>query len=248
MDVGTQYCKDNNFQIINIVQEVCSAKDMNKQEKLIELINANENVQIIIHDPSRISRNITDFTKLLNICKNKKITLHFTSDNLITNNNTDIKMVLSSVYDSEIEIENLSKRVKASIEQRKRNKTYLPSIPKYGYVYEKKISNNKNVIIVKKNKQEQQIINLINKMYWGSEINPIYKLLQELTGESHEIIDCVTDDNISRIDHGNMTFVDIANFLNSNLLTRRNRPWNADAISAIINEKNVMKTSANIDL
>jgi DNA invertase Pin-like site-specific DNA recombinase len=248
MEAGTTYCTNKNFKIINIVNEVCSAKDMHKQEKLIELIKSNENINIIIHDPSRISRNIGDFAQLLHICESKKITLHFASDNLITNNSNDIKVVLASVYDSEIEIKTLSKRIKASIERRKRNKTYLPSVPKYGYVYEKKIIsgtiNDKSVNVVKKDEQEQKIINLVNKMYWGDDIKPILLLLEELTGEKQEIINPINpNEQITRIKYGNMTFVDIANFFNAIELSRRNKLWTADAISSIINKKNLMETS-----
>lgn len=238
MEAGTNYCTNNNFKIIDIVNEVCSAKEMHKQEKLIQLINSNYNINIIIYDPSRISRNIGDFGQLLHICESKKIILHFVSDNLITNNSNDIKKILSLVYDSEIEIKTLSKRVKASIERRKKNKTYLPSIPKYGYIYEKKIINDKNVSVVKKNEQEQKIINLINKMYWGDEIQPIQLLLEELTGEKQEVINPTNpNEQITRIEYGNMTFVDISNFFNAIELSRRNRQWTADAISCIINKK-----------
>ncbi len=241
MEASTSYCADNNYKIIDIVHEICSAKEMNKQEKLIQLINSNENINIIIHDPSRLSRNISDFTQLLHICETKKITLHFVSDKLITNNNTDIKTVLSSVYDSEIEIKTLSKRVRASIEQRKRNKTYLPSVPRYGYSYEKKINNDRIIRTVKKNESEQKVIGLINKMYWGSDIKPVENILKELTGETHEIISYSNpEENVKRIEYGNMTFANIARFLNSIELTKRGKPWNPDSVSDIINERNLM--------
>ncbi len=245
MEASTSYCADNNYKIIDIVHEVCSAKEMNKQEKLIQLINSNENIHIIIHDPSRLSRNVSDFTQLLHICETKKITLHFVSDNLITNNNNDIKTVLSSVYDSEIEIKTLSKRVKASIEQRKRNKTYLPSVPRYGYTYFKKIINDKIVRTVLKNEQEQKVIGLINKMYLGSDIKPVQTILKELTGETHEIFNWKNpEEKVSKIEYGNMTFVDIANFLNSIELTKREREWTPDSVSDIINERNLTKFNA----
>lgn len=242
METSTTYCTDNNYKIIDIVHEVCSAKEMCKQEKLVQLINSHENIHIIIHDPSRLSRNISDFTQLLHICESKQITLHFVSDKLITNNNTDIKTILSSVYDSEIEIKTLSKRIKASIAQRKRNKTYLPSIPKYGYTYEKKIYNDKLLRCVRKNEHEQKVINLINKMYWGCDIKQFQSILQELTGESHEIYNWSNpNENVSRIEYGNMTFVDIANFINSIELMRRGKTWTPDSVSDIINERNLIK-------
>lgn len=245
MEASISYCADSNYKIIDIVHEVCSAKEMSQQKKLIELINSNENIHIIIHDPSRLSRNISDFTQLLHICETKKITLHFVSDKLITNNNTDIKTILSSVYDSEIEIKTLSKRVRASIEQRKRNKTYLPSVPRYGYSYEKELNNDRIIRTVKKNESEQKVIGLINKMYWGSNIKPVENILQELTGETHEIFNWINpEEKVSKIEFGNMTFVDIANFLNSIELTKREREWTPDSVSDIINERNLTKFNA----
>lgn len=242
MEASTIYCTENNYKIIDIVHEICSAKEMSNQEKLMQLINSHENVHIVIHDPSRISRNISDFTQLLHICETKKITLHFVSDNLITDNNVDIKKVLSSVYDSEIEIKTLSKRMKASIEQRKRNKTYLPSVPRYGYLYERKIRNEKLIRCVRKNVDEQKIIDLINKMYWGCDIRPIQSILNELTGDNHVIFNPSNpNEKVSRIEYGNMTFVDIANFFNSIELTRRGKKWTPDSISDIVNERNLME-------
>lgn len=246
-DLATIYCNENNYKIIDVVNEVCSAKLMVNQKKLIDIVSSNNDFHLIIYDPSRISRNISDFAQLLQTCETKKITIHFITDNLVTNNNSDIKVVLSSIYDSEIEIKTLSKRVKASIEQRKRKNTYLSSIPKYGYLHEKQINGDKVVKFVKKNEKEQKIINLINKMYLGSQIKDIQELLLSLTGEHHEIFNCKNqDEKITFIEYGNMCFIDIANFLNSIELLRRNTPWTGNSISDIINERNRIDIPKNI--
>ena len=241
-EISKLYCFENNFKILNTINEVCSAKNMDNQSELIHIINTYENIHLIINDPSRVSRNLIDFTQMLQICENKKITLHFVTDNLITNNNTDIKVAISSVYDSEIEIKTLSKRIKKNIEQRKRANTYYPSIAKYGYCYEKKIISDKVVRIPNKNKNEQLVIELINKMYWGSEITQINNLLFLLTNEKHTIYNQKNlDEKIKRIEYGNMAFIDIANFLNSILLLKRDKEWSGSSVSDIINEKNTMK-------
>lgn len=238
-ELSTSYCIENNFKILYTINEVCSAKSMDKQSELIHILNTCENIHLIINDPSRVSRNLIDFTQMLQICDDKKITLHFVTDNLITNNNTDIKVAMSSVYDSEIEIKTLSKRIKKSIEQQKRNNTYCPSVTKFGYYYEKKIVGNKVIRTPNKNKNEQLLIELINKMYWGSKITEINNLLFLLTNENHTIYNKKnSNEKITRIEYGNMTFVDVANFLNSIQLLKRNREWSGSSISCIINEKN----------
>ena len=89
----------------------------------------------------------------------------------------DIKKILSSIYDGELEIKTLSKRIKKSIEYRKRNNTYLSSIPKYGLQYNKYLVNNNISRNVTKNNYEQLIITFINKLYWGSDMKSINYLL-----------------------------------------------------------------------
>ena len=64
-NLGKQYCTQNNFKINSVINEVCSAKSIDKQNELINIINDNDNIHLIIYEPTRISRNISDFTQLL---------------------------------------------------------------------------------------------------------------------------------------------------------------------------------------
>jgi DNA invertase Pin-like site-specific DNA recombinase len=236
-EISKLYCNKNKYNIICSVNEICSAKIITNQKKLLDIIDNNCNINLIICDPTRISRNLTDFTQLLTLCEQKNIIIHFVSDNLITNNTNDIKIILSSVYTGELEIKTLSKRIKRSIEHRKRNKTYLSSTPKYGLQYEKQFINNKINKIVKKNYIEQLIITCINKLYWGSDIKSINEILFTLTNVTHEIYDKNNENTIiDKIEYGNMTFVDIANFLNSNNIFRRTKLWSGNSISNLIKD------------
>ena len=244
INAGTNYCTTNNFKMIEIINEVCSAKEMTHQSQLINAINSNHNVNLIVYEPSRLSRNISDFTQLLHICQDKNITIHFVADGLVTTNNNDVKIILSAVYDGETEIKTLSKRVKASVEQRKKNKTYLPSISKYGYAYVKSIVGNKIIKSICKENYEQKVIELINMMYWGCTIKSAEVLIKQLTDKPHKICDWSNpDEQVTKIAHGNMRFIDIAEFLNSIELFRRGKPWNANSISDIINGRNLMEVS-----
>jgi DNA invertase Pin-like site-specific DNA recombinase len=237
-EISKLYCNENKYMVLNCVNEVCSAKTLVNQKKLLDIINTNTNIHLIINDPSRISRNLTDFTQLLSRCEQKNITIHFVSDKLTTNNTNDTKIILSSIYDAEIEIKTLSKRIKKSIVQRKRNKTYLPSIPKYGFQYESHIINNKFSKKITKHGFEQLIITFINKLYWGSDIKSINDLLFTLTNVKHEIINEKNEyENVTKIDYGNMKFTDIANFLNSNNIFRRDKKWSGNSISELIIDK-----------
>ncbi len=240
-EISKIYCIKKKYKVLSCTIEVCSAKTIGNQEKLLDIINKNSSVHLIICEPSRISRNLTDFTQLLTLCEQKNITIHFVSDNLITNNTNDIKIILSSIYDGELEIKTLSKRIKRSIERRKRNKTYLSSTPKYGLQYNKHLVNNKINKIVAKNHFEQLIITFINKLYWGSDIKSINDMLFTLTNATHKIYNKKNEnENIEKIEYGNMTFADIADFLNSNNILRRTKLWSGNSISNIIKDSNLI--------
>lgn len=76
-------------------------------------------------------------------------------------------------------------------------------------------------------------------MYWGCDIKTIQNVLQELTGKFHEIFTPTNpDEKVSHIEYGNMTFANIARFLNSIELTKRGKLWSSNSVSKIINKKN----------
>jgi len=237
-DISNIYCIKNQYNIKCCVNEVCSAKTIANQKNLLDIINKNNNIHLIICEPTRISRNLSEFTQLLKLCEQKNITIHFVADNLITNNTNDIKKILSSIYDGEIEIKTLSKRIKKSIEHRKKNNTYLSSIPKYGLQYNKYLVNNNISRNVTKNNYEQLIMKFINKLYWGSDMKSINYLLFMITNITHEIYNTKNEnENIEKVEYGNMSCVDIANFLNSNNIFRRSKLWTRNSISTIVKQK-----------
>ena len=236
------YCLENNFNMIGQVYEVVSARFINKQVKLQEIIDNYNNIHLIIYDPTRLSRNMKDYINFMEKCKAKDIIIHFVQDNLISNNNSDIKKIITSVFDGEIESHNLGLRVKRSIQHRKKLGIFYPSITKYGYMYKTKTVNGNIKKIINQDIKEQKIIKLVQKLYYGTDITSVKKLLFDITNIKHKIID--TNDNSEQtqpIEYGNMCFVDITNFLNSNSILKRNKNWNSQAISQLIksNELNV---------
>jgi DNA invertase Pin-like site-specific DNA recombinase len=223
------YCKLLNFNVVDRIEEVCSSTSMSKQIKLNDIIMNNSNINLVIHEPSRLSRNIKDFTCLLDKCNEKNIILHFVQNNIVSNNSQDIKKIISKVYDAEIESKTLSNRIKQSVCYRKKMKTYLPPIPSFGYMIQ-----NKKLIL---NKTEQDIITLINKLFWGSDTCSINKLLSDLTGNDEKIYDLYDNNVISEVQHGNMRIIDIVFFLNNLGITFRGRNWYGNSVSKLIKEK-----------
>ena len=220
------YCKKLKLDIKNNIEEVCSAVSMLKQCKLNDIIINNHNIHLIILEPSRLSRNIKDFTALLEKCEQNKITLHFAQPNIVSNNTQDIKNIISSVFDAEVESKTLGKRIKTSIQYRKRMKTFIPSVPSFGFI-------NKNKKLCECEK-EQDIIKLINKLFWGSDTHSINELLFKITGVQDEICDLNDSDQVLEIKFGNMRIIDIVKFLNNLDISSRNRLWNSNSISKLI--------------
>lgn len=220
------YCEKNNYKIIKTYAEVSTATDINKQKKLLEIVNY-KNINLVILEPSRFSRNLTHFIEILNKCKKNNIILHFVHDELISTSNYDMKIILSKILDSQNESEVIGTRIKRSVNYRKINKVYYPSISKYGYKYNK---NNKKLEM---NDYEQNIITLIKKLYHGSNFLKLEKLLLQITNKKHEL--CFND-NETRLKYGNMWYKDISNFLNSISILRRNKKWSPISVSRIINK------------
>ena len=230
-----EYCTNNGFNIIGEYNEVTSARFMENQTMLHDIIEQHENFNLVVYEPTRLSRNINYFTNLVNQCKQKNIIICFVEKDWISTNNTDFKSILSSVYDGQIESENISNRIKRAIQYKKINNTYLPSIPTFGYNYERKIVNNKIVKNKVINEQEQKIILLVNKLYYGSDVKEVNQLLTEITNQPQELIDLNDDENsLTLIEEGNLKFVDIAELLNSLSIMRRGNQWNANSVSKLV--------------
>jgi DNA invertase Pin-like site-specific DNA recombinase len=230
-----KYCFENNLDIISTVRESVSAREINKQTQLQQIIQSNQNINLIINEPTRFSRNMKDAVNLMDQCKNKKIIIHFVQDNLVSNNNSDIKKIVSGVFDGEIESNTLGLRMKRSIAHRKKLGIYQPAIAKYGYMYDYKYSNGKQRRILKQNMEEQQIINLINKLYYGSNISQVESLLVRITKRKHDLYNPNDiNEDVDKIEYGNFKFTDIANFLNSIPIYKRNKLWSGQSISKLI--------------
>jgi DNA invertase Pin-like site-specific DNA recombinase len=220
------YCKLNKFNIVECVQEACSATLMSKQSKLNDLVLNNNNFHLVVLEPSRLCRNIKDFTYFLDKCEQSKITLHFVQSITISNNSQDIKKMISQVYDAEQESKTLGLRIKRSIHHRKRMKTYIPPIPSFGYMVQDKT--------LCPHEKEQDVITLINKLYWGSDTASINDLLFKLTGNHDEICGLFDDHEISEVKYGNMKIIDIVYFLNNLDITFRGRKWYGQSVSKLI--------------
>jgi len=229
------YCFDNNFDIIEILFETTSAKNITNQKVLKNILERHSNIHLVVNDASRFSRNFKDAVVVLDTMMKKNIILHCAEKNLVCSNNMDFKNIVSDFKDAEIEIQNLSKRIRRTIQFKKSNKTFLPSVPKYGTKYIKMIEGAKIKVKIENDPIEQKIISLINLMYYGSPSLEIEKLLKDITGnKSHRLYDYVNENEINEVKYGNFRKIDIANFLNYINIFKRGRKWSSSMISHIL--------------
>jgi DNA invertase Pin-like site-specific DNA recombinase len=79
-----QYCDQNKLKIISMSSEMCSATKSANQKALLKLVDEFKNINLIVYDASRFSRNILEGIILLNKCREKNIIVHNVKDNYST--------------------------------------------------------------------------------------------------------------------------------------------------------------------
>jgi len=128
-----KYCKKYNFDIVKSYKEIYSARIINKQSILIDIINNYDNINLIIYEPTRLSRNLKDFINILDEIKKKNIIIHFVDNELVSTNSLDMKEILNKVYDGEMESNLISKRVKNILSYKNRIDKKIISLVKKLY-------------------------------------------------------------------------------------------------------------------
>ena len=236
-----EYCTKKNFKIIKEYSESVSAKNISKQTELNKIVEENYDIQLVVLDASRLTRNMTDFINFLNKCKQKQIVIHFAQDNLESSNMHDIKKMISNVIDSETELKNLSERIIRSIQHRKQTGTYFPTKIQYGYML-KELKNSKFKKIICPNDNEKKIIKLIKEMRSGVSLMMLDDSIEKITGIK-EYMKSYFPSNYLNDDEFNYTMSDekyvfnlkeIAFHLNNMKITNRNKIWNNRMISHIV--------------
>jgi DNA invertase Pin-like site-specific DNA recombinase len=233
-DINRQYCIENHLIVQDEIFETASAFDsIQKQIKLINIINNKFNINIICYEPTRFSRNIKNTGEWFEIMEKNNINLICTNPLLISNNIVDKGKILLLIFHGQNESNIKSKRMTKTIKDKKRIGNYYPSIPKFGTSYFKISKNNVKII---SNKKECLVQALVNKLYYGGKVKDINQLLYEITGDSkHFIYDMNSpDDKLKEIEHGNMCIIDIVDFLNFSEIKRRNKYWNHKSISDLV--------------
>lgn len=233
------FCKSNNFNIISTVSEICSARSGNNQKKLIQLIDMNENIYLVVFDVTRFSRSIADGTNFMNNCIQKNIVIHFIKEKVKVSTQQDLCLILPYLMASQNESDNISNRIKESINYRKRLGSHFGK-PKFGY---KKILTN-NIYKLYSDDKEQYIIKFIFKLKYGGYIPTIKLLFDNIKGLSDQPINNLNNLNDTNIvSFGDYTLEDILNILNSNGIKNRNMCWTLSNIETVLKNNKIIKTN-----
>ena len=219
----SKYCIDNKINIIDNITDIIPAYDF-QLSKLYDVINNKNYINIVMAEPSRLTRDIKQFNNILNKCKKNNILLHFVRYNLISNNLNNIKMIKLCIKNASIETQVLSSRVKSIIDMKKSFGSYFGHIPfgheKYSYIDKKtKLKINK----IKKYSYEQNIISIIKKLYYGFTYYNINKLFKK-----------VINKNIKKFKINKIPINNIVELLNKYNIFNRNKYWTYNSIKYII--------------
>ena len=231
-----EYCMKKNLNTIKIIKEIHNGHDMSKLE-INSIPDTYSNINIIIADPSRMSRNVSDANNFIIKCQKNNIILHFVRDNLVTDTNKHYKKVIKLVCDAFCESQTLSKRLKTTFDMKKRYGSHIGSAS-YGFKINEIIDPKIHLKIRKlvPNKSEQDIIEIINRLYFGSDIKDFNKIFKKVSQNKKFVLKDTNDNVFDAIYYGNITYNDIADLLNENNINKRNIPWTPKSISNILSK------------
>lgn len=232
-----QYGNHHNFNIQNIFSEIKSAKDMRYLYTLNSILQNYKNVNLIISNVSRLSRNIIQGIEFIKQAASKNIIIHFVNDNAITNNHSDFHKVKLLLCQSQYESEQISIRVKANNKHLKSKGWQFGLVP-YGYHAIKEDGIRK----FKYNTQELNIINFISTARKGNKSSTLLniQLNQILPHNTHPIEFVDKDESIINYfdKEYTLTFGEIADLLNSYDITKRGNIWTAYSVNNVYNNQN----------
>jgi DNA invertase Pin-like site-specific DNA recombinase len=242
LEICKEYAEKNKFNVVNIIEDICPGHNITRLQ-INNILEDDDysNINIIVADPSRLSRSPSQGTTFVEECLKRKIICHSARDNISTDTNQGEKQFTGYFHDAKAESEVLRKRIKSMIYLKKKNGSHIGVAP-YGYHLKKIISDESQYPITAKEEDEyeQKIIKLIGMLYFGNEREEIYKILREVTQNLLTRI-YYYDESRNRdveyelkIYYGNIARQDIADILNKNNILKRGKQWSKDMVGRII--------------
>ncbi|AYV78260.1 MAG: serine recombinase [Edafosvirus sp.] len=154
------FCNTNGYNILKIIRETTSGRDMTRMEQLQEIINKMSPGQtLIVYDTTRFSRNTLQALSILDKFDKKNIHIYSVSEKCGYDTTQDRNIMRMLLSKSELESDQISDRIKRSVEFRK-SKGIKIGQSTFGY---ESFYDNNGMRKERINSQEMQIIDQINK-------------------------------------------------------------------------------------
>jgi DNA invertase Pin-like site-specific DNA recombinase len=230
------YASRLNLTVVKVIRDIIPGHNCTLQS-YNQILDSYSNTHVIIADPSRLSRNVSDANTFLQQCTRLNITVHFARDNYQSDSLHDQKRIINSVCDAYIESKVLSKRIKSAISFRKELGSHIGNAP-YGYTISYQIDQTSRIRLRKLQPQsyEQKVIELIMKLYYGSDIKEFYKVFRIITkNKSFKLFDS-NNEEFTDIYYGNIGPQTIASFLNEHSIKYKNKIWTSQIVSRLISQ------------
>ena len=244
------YCFKKNINNVEYKSEITSAKNINKQYELMNILKMNNVKNIIFYNVSRFSRNSIGALNFLDSCKSKDIKLHFVEENIMTGHIMDDHRLRMALSDSQLEHERIKERAKLSISIRK-EKGWEFGNAEFG----NKINFKNGVRKKTKDSYENNIIKFVVIARETVNCNTLNKQLLKINPKNITPIKFydVDGNEISRFDKPyTLTYQEIADLLNDYGVKKRNKEWSSNMVQYVYNMekkkfvKNLKKLKINI--
>lgn len=241
-----EYCEKNNFEIIATFSEIKSAKNIKFQKKLLDIYKNYDNINLIIYNITRFSRNTIEGLNFINNCKNKNIKLHFVEENLSGDQYIDQHRLRIGLSQAELESNNISQK------QLKTNKVLRSKGWKFGNAkYGHHITFKNGIRSTKSNKCEQNVIKFIETAKTTTSCKELNKFLNIILPNNKYPLEFYDKDD-SKIDHfskpNTLTFQEIANILNEYGIKPRKNIWTKNKISNIYRSNSLVNVINSINI
>ena len=229
------YCQQNGFTIGLEVQEIKSARDMNYLYELKKIGQNYENINLVIYNITRFSRNILQGLQYIQAFSSKNIVIHFVEENAKTNHHLDLHRIRLGLSQSEYESDTISNRVKAN-NMILRNKGW-----KFGQApYGKEVVMINGIRTFTENQYEQKIVRFITTARVGNcTVMALNNLLQTIIPNNKdpiEFYDYESESVITRFSQSyTLSFGEIADLLNSYNIYNRSKEWSASSVNRVFN-------------
>lgn len=156
-----EFCRERNIEIVSVVHEICSGRNMEKMKQFQSIIeDVPAGYSILISDITRLSRNTLQALKILNSLKSKNVDVYSVIDKIGYRSSQDKNIFRILLSKAEHESDQISDRIKRSVEYRK-SRGIKVGKPKFGFECYRDANGTRRERI---NAHEQEILHKISNL------------------------------------------------------------------------------------